>query len=259
MYLERLFPPGPRIEVEETLAAVNPVACAPARRPYVIATLIASADGRGTLGGTSARLGDAADRAIFRGLRGVVDAILVGTGTLREEKYGRAGRSTALRRIRAERGLAEEPTIMVVSRSLELPVEIPLLADKASDVRLYTSSAEPVPAMGAQVQVTRLPAEADLDRVLQVARLEHGIRAVDCEGGPRLVARLLELDLVDELFVTHAPFWAGQYERALVAPWKSEQPLQLQLVAAYRRESRLYLRYARIREENVDNNRVVPG
>ncbi len=249
MYLERLVPPGPRVEVEEMLAGVDPVACAPAQRPYVIATLIASVDGRGTLGGTSARLGDAADRAIFRGLRGVVDAILVGTGTLRDEQYGRAGRSTALRRIRAQRGLAEEPTIMVVSRSLKLPVEIPLLTDRASRVRLYTPSVEPVPAMGAQVQVTRLPGDAYLDQVLKIARLEHGIRAVDCEGGPTLVARLLELDLVDELFITRAPFWAGQDERPLVGQWKTEQPLALQLVAAYRRGSRLYLRYARNREK----------
>lgn len=249
MYLEQLFPPGPRLDVDEMLAGLDPVQLAPPDRPYVIATLISSVDGRATLGGTSAGLGDAADRAIFRGLRGVVDAILVGTGTLRDEKYGRAGRSKALRRVRAARGLAEEPTIMIVSRSLELPVDVPLLADRASRVRLYSSNPDPVPAMGAQVEVTRLhPPRTGLDEVLRIARLEHGIRAIDCEGGPTLLASLLALDLVDELFITSAPVWAGGAELPLAGPWHGEEPLALELVGAYRRASRLYLRYARCRE-----------
>jgi riboflavin biosynthesis pyrimidine reductase len=246
VYLERLYPHGPRLEVDEMLADLDPVALAPADRPYVVATLISSVDGRATLNGTSAKLGDAADRAIFRGLRGVVDAILVGTGTLRAEKYGRAGRSKALRRERAARGLAEEPTIMIVSRSLALPTDIPLLTDRASQVRLYTSSADPVPAMGAHVEVTRLrPPRTDLDEVLRIARSEHDIRAIDCEGGPTLLARLLDLDLVDELFITSAPFLAGEVELPLVGPWHRKGPVALELIAAYRRSSRLYLRYAR--------------
>ncbi|HEY7961626.1 MAG TPA: dihydrofolate reductase family protein [Solirubrobacteraceae bacterium] len=247
MYLERLVPPGPRIDVEEMLGALDPVRSAPAERPHVLASLISSVDGRATLGGTSAGLGDAADRAIFRGLRGAVDAILVGTGTLRDERYGRAGRSRALRGIRTARGLPEEPTIMIVSRSLDLPVDIPLLADPASRVRLYTTSVAPVPAMGAQVEVTRLAPRADLDEVLRIARAEHGIRAIDCEGGPTLLARLLALDVVDELFLTYAPFWAGAGELALAGPRQGGGPLALELRAVYRRASRLYLRYARTR------------
>lgn len=236
------------VTVDEMLASLDFVSRAHTDRPYVIGTLIASVDGRATLNGVSAGLGDPADRAIFRGLRGTVDAIMVGTGTLRAEKYGRAGRSKALRRVRAERGLAEEPTIMVVSRSLDLPVDIPLLEDKKSQVRLYTPSDAPIPKIGAQLDVTRLgPADEGLDAVLRTARRDHGIRAIDCEGGPTLFAALAALDVVDEIFLTVAPIWAGDHEVYLSNNRPTVPALGLDLVAGYRRESRLYLRYARNR------------
>src|SRR5512133_1228594 len=56
-------------------------------RPRVAAAMIASADGRATVAGTSVGLGHPADRALLRELRTAVDAILVGTGTLRAEGY----------------------------------------------------------------------------------------------------------------------------------------------------------------------------
>ena len=40
-------------------------------------------------------------------------------------------------------------------------------------------------------------------------RTERGVRALLCEGGPRLHAQLIEAGLVDELFVTHAAKLAG--------------------------------------------------
>src|SRR4051794_41499044 len=56
-------------------------------RPGVAAVMIASADGRAAVGGSSAPLGHPVDSALLRELRTAVDAILVGTGTLRAERY----------------------------------------------------------------------------------------------------------------------------------------------------------------------------
>jgi hypothetical protein len=58
-----------------------------AGRPRVVAAMIASADGRVAVEGRSVGLGHPADRALLRELRTAVDAILVGTGTLRAERY----------------------------------------------------------------------------------------------------------------------------------------------------------------------------
>ena len=48
-------------------------------------------------------------------------------------------------------------------------------------------------------------------------RADHGVRALLCEGGPRLHGELIEGGLVDELFVTHAPKLAGGVGPGLIA------------------------------------------
>ena len=51
--------------------------------------------------------------------------------------------------------------------------------------------------------------ELYLTALLAHLRAEEGVRALLCEGGPRLHAELIANGLVDELFVTHAPKLAG--------------------------------------------------
>ena len=68
----------------------------------------------------------------------------------------------------------------------------------------------------------------DLSRALATLRRDHGVRALLCEGGPHLHAQLIEADLVDELFVTHAPKLAGGEGPHLVAGLpERERPLDL--------------------------------
>src|ERR1700726_1375889 len=57
-------------------------------RPYTIANFVMSVDGRAAFQGRSGPLSDDGDRAMFHALRERVDAIIVGTGTLRTERYG---------------------------------------------------------------------------------------------------------------------------------------------------------------------------
>ncbi len=49
----------------------------------------------------------------------------------------------------------------------------------------------------------------DLARMLQVLRSEYGVRRVACEGGAELFRGLLELQLVDQLNLTIAPYIFG--------------------------------------------------
>src|SRR6476469_3054817 len=56
-------------------------------RPYVAAAMIAPADGPAPVDGRSTGLGHPADRARLRALRAGVDAVLVGPGTIRAERY----------------------------------------------------------------------------------------------------------------------------------------------------------------------------
>lgn len=247
--VEQLLPPGEPIEIERILQEVQPPDAPETGRPHVIGSLISSVNGRATLDGRTAPLGPSgggADREFFRGLRGTCDAIMVGTGTLREERYGRPGRRRLLREFRAARGLAEEPKVIVVSRSLDLPVHVPLFRDPATEVLLFTWSAAPVPSSGAQITVMRMdPVDTSLAAVLRAARERYGIRSIVCEGGPTLYGALLNEDLVDELFLTIAPVYASDDELPLTTSGHGASPCPMKLLSVFSRDDYLFLRYRR--------------
>jgi riboflavin biosynthesis pyrimidine reductase len=125
----------------------------PSRRPRVFLNMVCTADGRATLGGRSGPIGNRADRELFHALRTAVDAVMVGAGTVRAERYRRLVREDAHRQLRRERGMEEEPLACIVSASLDLSPEIPLLADPAARIAILTPSPTGV-----------LPASATPDR-----------------------------------------------------------------------------------------------
>jgi riboflavin biosynthesis pyrimidine reductase len=247
--VEQLLPPGAPIAIEQVLRGVHPRDDPAARRPHVIGSLISTVNGRATLDGRTAPLsppGGGADREIFRGLRGVCDAIMVGTGTLRDELYGRPGRRRTLREFRASRGLPEEPKVIVVSRSLELPTHIPLFRDPATEVLLFTWSKAAIPEPGAQITTVRMdPDDVTLASVLRHARESHGIRSVVCEGGPTLYGALLTEDLIDELFLTIAPVYAGDDQLPLTTSGHAARATPMSLASVHTHDDYLFLRYIR--------------
>ena len=75
-------------------------------------------------------------------------------------------------------------------------------------------------------------------------RTARGVRAMLCEGGPRLHAQLLEAELVDELFVTHAPKIAGGDGLGLVAGLpERERPLEVAWFLFEESTGELFARY----------------
>ena len=110
------------------------------QRPHVVLNMVATLDGRATLGGRSGPISDDADRALFHGLRSVVDAVMAGAGTVRAERYGPIVRDPDTRRLRRERGLREQPLACVVSAGLGFPPDLPLLCDPDSEVAFLTPS-----------------------------------------------------------------------------------------------------------------------
>ncbi len=118
----------------------RPPTSPPTRRPLLLLNMVCTADGRATLGGRSGPIGNRADRELFHALRTAVDAVLVGAGTVRAERYGGLVRDEAPRRLRRARGLAEEPLACIVSASLDLAPDIPLLADPAARIAVLTPS-----------------------------------------------------------------------------------------------------------------------
>ncbi|HEX7291779.1 MAG TPA: dihydrofolate reductase family protein [Conexibacter sp.] len=246
MELNRLHPDPATVDSAELLGDLRLHERAHAERPWTIANFATTADGRATIDGRSGPIGDDGDLELFRRLRTQVDALLIGTRTLGIERYGRAVRRPELRAAREALGLAPEPLVATVSRSGELPLEIPLLQEPEAHVVVFAPPHTPEPACPARVTLVRLdPAQLTLTTALRHLRAEHGVRALLCEGGPTLMGALLHERLVDELFLTLAPQLAGGGTGPTLTSGPAlAEPAALELVWALERAGSLYLRYA---------------
>lgn len=213
----------------------------PAGRPRVVAAMIASADGRAAVEGRSTGLGHPADRALLRELRAGVDAVLVGTGTLRAEKYANV-LDPEQRARRRGAGRPELPDVVTATRSLDVPVEIPLFAERQATVRVYTGAAGGVRSRGARVEVHRLE-PLTLRAALEHLRAETGARAVACEGGPTLLRALAAEGCLDDLLLTVAPLLvAGDAPPALAGP-ALVAPARMALAGVHRAGSHVFCHY----------------
>ncbi len=170
---------------------------------------------------------------------------MAGTGTLRIERYGRLARDEQMTRIRLDEGRAAQPWVVAVSRSGDLPLDIPLFHDPGSRVLLYAPWRGEVSRCAATVVSHETPSPNDLAEVLRSLRQEHDIRALLCEGGPAIFNALLLADLVDELFLTISPMLVGGVELGITTgpPLTTLRPMRLAWVLEH--EGHLFLRYTK--------------
>jgi riboflavin biosynthesis pyrimidine reductase len=236
--------PGP-IELEEALESLRVPPRFGDDRPYVLVNFISTADGRSTFEGRSGQLGDEGDRAVFHGLRERSDAILVGTRTLAVERYGRVLGRAERRERRLAAGRSAEPLACLVTRSGDVPADIPLFAEPEARIVIFTATELELGGARAQVDVVKLdPGQLTLTTVLRRLRSDHEIEFLLCEGGPMLFGSLLEENLVDELFLTVSPRLAGGGTSPTISSGSELSELRtLRLGWILERENFLYLRY----------------
>ncbi|MCU1593980.1 MAG: bifunctional deaminase-reductase domain protein [Frankiales bacterium] len=165
--------------------------------PHLRAGFVASVDGVIAVNGRSSGLSSPADKVVFRALRTVCDAVLVGAGTARQEDYGPVRHDASALAWRAAHGRRAETPVVVVSRSGSLPDRLltgPVIACVPGDV-----------VVPAGVDVLRTT-----DPVGIVSGLhERGFTRLLCEGGPSLLTSFLQAEVVDELCLTTSPLLAG--------------------------------------------------
>lgn len=207
--MERLLPdPGPT-SVDEQLAGFDPVELAGSDRPYCFTNFAVTLDGRATIAGRSGPIGSATDTAMLVGLRTVADAVMVGAGTMRAERYGRIVGDPDKRARRERRGLPHDPLAVLVSQRLQLPWDAELFTCGGGRVLIFTAAEHEPPETATPVRVIRHPGGVDLAEAFRYLRVERGIRGLLCEGGPRLHGSLAAAGLIDEMFVTVGPKLAG--------------------------------------------------
>ena len=216
--MRRLLPDPAETTVADQVASLDLVSLALERRPYLITNFAVTLDGHATIAGRSGPIGSQADTAMLVGLRTQVDAVMIGAGTMRAERYGRVIADPAKRQRRERDGLPRDPLVVIISGRLDLPWDAPLFTEGHGRVLICTTSEADPPECKTPVRVLRQRGEQlDLAAVLEHLRGERGVRALLCEGGPHLHAQLIDAGLVDELFVTHAPKLAGGAGPGLVA------------------------------------------
>ena len=189
--------------------------------PHLRAGLVTGLDGTAELSGGSAALGGPADRLVFRALRTVADAVIVGHGTVRAENYRPVPVPPVAAAWRAAHGRAPGIPLVVVSRTGQVDPAARWLAGPAVLVVPENADVPDLP-----VEVLRLGTRAVDLPALVAALHERRLGRLLCEGGPALLADLLDAGLVDELCLTHAPLLAGGPG---LLPRLFEPPVQIEL------------------------------
>nr|WP_243851108.1 dihydrofolate reductase family protein [Modestobacter marinus] len=185
---------------------------APAGR-HLRVNFVAALDGAISVDGRSGGLGSDGDRRVFRMLRALADAVLVGAGTAAAEGYRPVLPDSAVGRLRTELGRPPVAPVAIVSRRASLAPDDQLVTGAVTPTLLVTCAAadadrrSALTAAGVEVVVCG-DDDVDLPTALD-ALAARGLEQVLCEGGPALFAAALAAGVVDELDLTLAPLLVG--------------------------------------------------
>ena len=216
--------------------------------PTVRTNFVSSVDGAATREGRSGGLSDDADKRYFELLRRACDVVLVGAGTVRIEGYGPMRVSSESARWRRAHGESEHPVFAIVSGSLNIDPGSNIFVDAPVRPIVFTSERVSLERRGEFADVADVVAlgAQSVDAVAMVAELNRrGLTRVLCEGGPNLLASMLDADVVDELCLTIAPTLEGSAGPRMTDELARARGLTLQSVLSS--GSTLLLRYGRSR------------
>lgn len=210
----RLYPSPAEVEAPHTIYDAITFPPPPPERPYTWINMVATLDGRVTLGRGRIRtpLGSKLDRILMSRLRVHADAVLQGAGTVRDAGYFPRVPDD-LRAQRRAAGREEHPLAVVVTRTCDLPFDAPFFRQVPGRTLILTTGR----AMPERVEAARAVAEVvvlgedqvDLAGAMAYLRRERGVAYLLSEGGPSLNHSFFAQGLADELFLTVAPRIGG--------------------------------------------------
>lgn len=195
-------------------------------RAMMLTTLngaIAGPDGR------SGSISSDTDRLIFGEVRRLADAILVGAGTIRAERYNPMRARPDYQEARAAAGLRTAPVVVIVSRSLDLPWEEPLFRESAQQPIVLTGVHDPT---SAALRIAQTHADVEQIEGLEAGSMigalhARGLSRIVCEGGAQLLTDIAAADLIDEYDITIAPILTGVGHGIVDGPLGDIKRLQL--------------------------------
>src|SRR3954453_22723295 len=113
--MRRLTPDPDETTVEQQLDGYRPWEQPGEERPFLATNFAVTIDGRATIGGASGPIGSDLDTEMLARLRTRFDAVMIGAGTMRVERYGRLASKQETHEQRERIGLSPEPLMVIVS------------------------------------------------------------------------------------------------------------------------------------------------
>lgn len=200
------------------------------RRPYVIANFAATLDGvvsynmPGRSGGGEITGHNAADQFIMGLLRASADAVVVGSATFNEAgpahlwipEYIYPEGTPFFQCYRAAQ--TQHPLNVVVSGSGRLDLTRAIFHTPGVESLIVTTPEgrkridESCARSGCSVETRVVGGTAPIppETIIDLLRREFDVRLLLHEGGPALFGQFLQVNLIDELFLTVAPQMAGR-------------------------------------------------
>lgn len=185
-----------------TTSPIAHIHAAPADRPFVVAQLGQSLDGRiATVSGESQWINK--DEALIHvhRVRAAVDAVIVGIGTVVADNP----------KLNVRRVPGRNPARVVIDPKGRMPAVANLLAEDGA-ARLIVRAKGCTAPLPQGCQAVELPLDGDgqlSPRAIVVALFERGLRTFLVEGGAGTVSGFIDADAVDRLHVLVAPVILG--------------------------------------------------
>ena len=211
-------------------------------RTNMVSTLTGSA----TMNHVSEDMGNDTDGQLFAALRNWADVVLVGAQTVRAEDYSGV----------KPNGDGSRPApIAVPSRSLDFDITsdfftdfttppILLVPHSSWDDQELAQRIATIESAGAEVCDA---GEGTVQNYISVLK-DRGFKRVLCEGGPGMIGQLVDIDAIDQMYLTLDPHLSTGVETPM-ATFQGEHShhrMQLENVAADH-DGTVFLRYSRAR------------
>ena len=183
-------------------------------RPFVAATFAMTVDGKITTRAFSpVDFTSREDKRHLLRQRSLGDAVLIGRSTLQNDNVRLGLPDPQMRAEREARGQAPYPLRVIVSNEGRIDPALNIFQTDFSRIVIFSTTRMPRKFQvalreKATLRLSDAPA-VNLAWMLQQLGSEYGVRRVACEGGAELFRGLLELQLVDQLNLTIAPYIFG--------------------------------------------------
>jgi len=193
----------PALDQCEASPALRRIMQAPGERPFVVAQLGQSLDGRiATITGDSRYINGQAALTHLHALRACVDAVVVGVGTIVADDPQLTVRLVEGR----------NPVRVVIDPRGRLPLSGKwLMGDGAM---MVVSPVKPKLAGVTHIEVSSRDGQLEPREIVN-ALFAHGLKRILIEGGARTISHFIDADCVDRLHILQAPVLIGSGKMGL--------------------------------------------